>query len=80
MTYTNFLQVVEYIDDQHLGDIGDESIYAMVGKTTKKLLGFEVRAKDGKRRHIYFHDIDNMKRIIEGMEMRRSFFLFGHTL
>jgi hypothetical protein len=70
----NFLQTGEYIDEKPLAAIGDETVYAIVGRSTGKLLGFKVVQDDplsvyaGKIRHIYFHDIDHMEQIIAGMK------------
>ena len=71
MSGVNFLQVVEYIDEKLATVIGDEYVYVLVGRSSGKLLGLMVTkggVKGENTRHIYFHDIDNMKRIVEMME------------
>lgn len=67
---TNFLQVVEEIEETLLAAVSGFIVYACVGKTSKQLLGIIVRpiAGGGKERRIYFHDIDRMIAILEDMK------------
>lgn len=76
MTGVNFLSVGEAIDDIRL-EISinglhlepEVSIYAMVGKESRKLYGIVIKpVVGGKRRDIYFHDIDRMVKILEAMK------------
>jgi hypothetical protein len=62
----NFLQVGEELETRYLTDIGQESIYAYVGKSTGKLFGFKI-FKGGETRTIWMHDIDRMKQILAEM-------------
>lgn len=70
MTTSMFMQVIEEVEERFIGigtDCG-EFIYVFIGKSSKKLLGFRVKGKDGKVvRTINFSDIDRMKKILESM-------------
>ena len=62
------LQIVEEIEERHVGTAPEELIYALIGKTSKQLLGVATKnIKTGKKRTIYFHDIDRMVKILESM-------------
>jgi len=70
-TDLHFLQVVEEIEEKHLGVVSEFMIYALVGKTSKELLGIIIKpVASGKKRTIYFHDIDRMIKILEDMSAK----------
>jgi hypothetical protein len=62
------LQIIEEVEVRYLTTIECELIYALVGKKTKKLLGFKIKnTTDGKIRQVHFSDIARMKQILEEM-------------
>ena len=67
MSNQNFIQVVEELDEVLLGSVGIHTVYAWVGKRTKKLRGFKVVSVDGVRK-ISFGDIDNLENIVREMK------------
>jgi len=60
------LQVVENINELFIGVAGGESICALIGEKSGKLIGIKVTTQ-GKVRLIYFPDIDRMKQILDSM-------------
>jgi len=67
----HFLQVVEEIEEKHIGVVCEFMVYALVGKTSKELLGIVIKPiASGKKRTIYFHDIDRMIKILEDMSAK----------
>lgn len=66
------IQVIEEVEERFMSEPShNKLVYAFVGKSSKKLLGFRVKDKDGKiLRTINFSDIDSMKKILESMETR----------
>lgn len=70
-TGLHFLQVVEEIEEKHLGIVSELMVYGLVGKTSKELLGIVIKPiTSGKKRTIYFHDIDRMVKILEDMSAK----------
>jgi hypothetical protein len=67
-----FLQVVEELEERHIGTICELLIYGLVGNTSKELQGIIIKPIQlgGKKRTIYFHDIDRMIQILESMSIK----------
>ena len=63
--------VVEEIEERHLGIVSESIIYALVGKTSKQLLGIIIKpTSSDKKRMICFSEIDRMMQIIEDMSIK----------
>jgi hypothetical protein len=63
--------VVEEIEERHLGIVSESIIYALVGKTSKQLLGIIIKpTSSDKKRMISFSDIDRMVQILEDMSIK----------
>jgi len=61
-------QVIEELEEKHLGVVSEFMIYAIVGKTSKELKGIVIKSiGSSKVRTIYFHDIDKMTKILSDM-------------